>query len=203
MSIRAQHPAFTEVQLSTFNIDAPAAPDANAADIDLRNCATDLQFAIRCDTDRAEDYVQGSNRALSIISTGLALTVAQELKVQRNLIPPLQLLDVQADYPLVVAERLTRAVMGFSKTKRADQLNEIFSLAGKTRPNHDSVAKAITDVKRAPSAYRHHVVTTIFSALVQRNASSPRSLTRRTKPGIKPAPARDPPLSHRAPRALA
>jgi hypothetical protein len=148
------------------------APDADAADIDLRNCAIDLQYARMCDADRAENYVHGSNKALSLISSCLALTIAQELKVQLNLILPLQLLDVQANYPFVVAGLLTRAVRGFSKAKRANELNDIFVSAGRTKPTHDSVARAITEVKRAPAIYRFHILGTIFSALGDSNSSN-------------------------------
>ena len=91
-----QHPAyaFAEAQLNGVNLDVPAAPNAGAAEINLRTCATDYQFAARCDMDSAADYVQGTNRALSTISQGLALTVAQELQVQLSAMLQAQLLDL-------------------------------------------------------------------------------------------------------------
>ena len=73
MSIRARHPAFTEIQLSAINIDLPAAPNANAAELALLSCAIDYQYAIMCDLNRAEYYVQETNKALLIISATISL----------------------------------------------------------------------------------------------------------------------------------
>ena len=158
----------TEAQLSEFNLDVPVpeVAEADAADIILRNCAVDLQSAKLCDLDRAEQHVHGSNKALSMISTFLAPTIAQEVKVQMDAILPGQLRDIQGNYSSVIARILTRAVKGCSKAQLANEFNGILDSARMTRPTHASVIKSIIEVKRAPLTHTHTHTFGVYSIIL-------------------------------------
>ena len=73
--------------------------------------------------------------------------------------------DLHADYPRTMAAALLRTVQGFSRAKQADHLNEIFLSCTRVKATHDSLSKAIIDVRCAAHPQQGHAISTIFSSL--------------------------------------